>query len=95
MFVCRGDTDATNNQGEFVMSCSSNIVIHINQTMDQPNREKFKGLVRQLQGVVSAKIEGSRPHLLIVGYDLDETKPIDIVKSVRNKGVQAQLIAWL
>jgi len=77
------------------MNYSNNIVIHINQVMDQANREKFKGLVRRMQGVVSAKIEDSRPHFLIVAYNLDETKPIDVVQSVRKTGVQAQLVAWL
>lgn len=77
------------------MSYSNNVVIHINEAMDGLNREKFKDAVSQMHGVISARIEGSRPHLLIVGYDLDETKPVDVVQSVRKTGVEAQLIAWL
>ncbi len=77
------------------MSYSTNIVIHINEKMADEKHEKFIGAIRQIQGVVSANVEGRHPHLMIVGYNPQDTKPVDIVKQVRKTGVHAQLIAWL
>lgn len=77
------------------MSNSNNIVIHIDEALDSLNREKLSNNICQLDGVVSADVKGNRPHLMIVGYNPVETKPVDVVMGVRKTGVHAQLVAWL
>ncbi len=77
------------------MSNSNNIVIHIDETLDGSNREKLADNICQIAGVVSADAKGKQPHLMIVGYNPVETKPVDVIMSVRKSGVSAQLIAWL
>ncbi len=51
--------------------------------------------VLQLIGVISAEIQDSQPHLLIVGFNHSKTKALDILSGIRKSGSQAQLISWL
>ena len=77
------------------MTVSNNIVIHVNEKMDSQRREAFSKTVQQLTGVISVKIQDSRPHLLIVGFNHSKTKALDILSGIRTSGSQAQLISWL
>ncbi len=83
------------HSNEKTVNQSSNIVIHINESLDRENREVLTGKMCRFEGVVSADVKEKCPHLMIVGYDPEETKPIDVIMSVRDTGVHAQLIAWL
>lgn len=77
------------------MKHSTDIVIHINENMDRQNRVKFSDKVQKIVGVVSASLQDNRPHLMIVGYNPDETKAYEVISGVRKTGIHAQLVGWL
>ena len=77
------------------MKDSTNIVIHVNETMDSQRRERFSNNVRDIYGVVAADIKDSRPHLMIVAFSRGKTKAIEVISGIRKSGIEAQLISWL
>ncbi len=77
------------------MRSSTDIVIHINEKLDNDHRERFSSEVCQVSGVLSANLPDNRPHLMIVAYNPVETKSVDVLSGVRDKGVHAQLVGWL
>jgi len=77
------------------MRDSTDVVIHINEELDVNHRERFSSDVCQLNGVLSADLQDNRPHLMIVAYNPVETRSYDVLSSVRDQGVHAQLVGWL
>ncbi len=77
------------------MSYSSNIVIHINESLDSQHRLNLSNQVQKITGVESASLQDARPHLMIVGFNRSETKACDVLNGVRKAGMHAQLVAWL
>jgi len=77
------------------MKYSSDIVIHINEKLDNQNRNTLTNKVQKFTGVVTTSLQDSRPHLMIIGYNRSKTKALDILNGVKKTGVHAQLIAWL
>lgn len=77
------------------MKNSTDVVIHINEKLDSQRRTKFSDTVQQITGVVSASLQEARPHLMIVGYNSNETRAQNILNDVRKTGMQAQLVGWL
>lgn len=70
------------------------IVIHINEELDKQHRATFSNTVEKIDGVVSASLKGTCPHLMVVGYNPDQVKAYDVINGVRKTGIQAQLVAW-
>jgi len=77
------------------MKNSTDIVVHINENLDEENRQSLTQQTNDLDGVLSASLTDSRPHLMIVGFDPDKTKSMNVLSGVQNTGVHAQLIGWL
>lgn len=77
------------------MTNGTDVVIHINETLDSKNRERLSNNVCHIDGVISAGLKDKRPHLMIVSYNPVETKSIDVLAGVRNSGMHAQLVGWL
>lgn len=77
------------------MTNEADVVIHINEKLDTQHREKLSKNVCNLDGVISADLKDRQPHLMIVGYDPQETKSLNILTGVRNTGMHAQLVGWL
>ena len=77
------------------MKNSTDIVIHVDEEMDSQRRDKFSNTVQELHGVLSASIQDSRPHLMMVAYNPEKTKALEVVTGIRNTGLHAQLISWL
>jgi len=77
------------------MKTSTDIVIHINESLDSQNRVTLSDKVKKMVGVVSASLSDAKPHFMIVGYNPSETKAYDVVNNVRKTGMHAQLISWL
>ena len=77
------------------MKTSTDIVIHINENLDSNHRVSLSEKVQNITGVISASLQDARPHLMIVGYNPNKTKAYDVLSSVRNTGMHAQLVAWL
>jgi len=77
------------------MKDSTDVVVHINEDLDKENRKSLARKINELEGVVSAELAGKRPHLMIVGYDPEKTRSLEVLSGVKNTGLHAQLIGWL
>lgn len=77
------------------MKNSTDIVIHINETLDSKQREQFSKNVKGIQGVLSTDLKAKPRHLMIVKFNPSETKALDVLNSIKSDGVSAQLVAWL
>ena len=71
------------------------VVVHINEELNKAHRDILSQNVCKLEGVVSAKLPDQRPHLMIVGYNSENTKSLQVLDGVKNSGVHAQLVGWL
>lgn len=78
-----------------IMKDSTDVVVHINENLDQENRRALTKKISELEGVISADLAAKRPHLMIVGYDPEKTKSLEVLTGVNDAGVHAQLIGWL
>jgi len=77
------------------MNNSTDIVIHINESLDNQRREEFSADVGNIQGVISADLKEKRRHLMIVSFNPLKTKAVDVLENIRKNGTAAQLVAWL
>jgi hypothetical protein len=78
-----------------IMKHSTDVVVHINEDLDKAGQLSFTNKIHELDGVLSANLTKNRPHLMIVGYDSNRTKSLDVLSGVNNNGVHAQLVGWL
>lgn len=77
------------------MKDSIDVVIHINEELDADHREQFSADVCECEGVLSVDVKEERPHLMIVAYDPIEIGPLNVLSTIKNQGVHAQLVGWL
>lgn len=72
----------------------SDIVIHIDESLDD---NRIHDLERQLgseSGVLSACVHERRRHLMLVDFDPAQVRPSSILKSVRERGLHAEMIGF-
>ena len=71
---------------------TTDVLVHLDETLNQPALESVENDIRHSKGVVSAGHRSDKPHLLQVIYDSDTTRMADIVTDVRQHGLHAQAI---
>ena len=72
----------------------SDIVIHIGETLDD---QRIHGLERELgeeRGVYSACMHEKTRHLMVVDFDPVETRPSQLVRAVRERGLKAVMVGF-
>ena len=77
------------------MTHSTDIVIHINESLDNNGREKLTSTVCQFSGVLSVSLKERTPHLMIIGFNPLKTKSLEVLNNIKNTGMHAQLVSWL
>lgn len=70
------------------------IVIHIDEDLDDNRIHNLERALGDEQGVYSACVHERRRHLMVVDFDPDQVRPSNIVHSVRNKGLHAEMIGF-
>ena len=70
----------------------TDVVVHIDQTLERERRSEIEEQLRAIDGVVSVHNPDDRPHLAIVGYNPDRTSSAAILNRVTVQGVHAELI---
>jgi hypothetical protein len=71
---------------------SADILIHIDESLDD---ERIHDLERSLvaePGVLSACTHERARHLMLVDYDATQVMPSAIVRSVRGRGLHAEMV---
>ena len=68
------------------------VTIHINEAVDAVEREGIQDKLRGLDGVMAAASHETTPHLMIVEYNPDLIESHQILETVVDSGVNAELI---
>lgn len=71
---------------------TTDFIVHIDETLNQPALEALEDDIRHCSGVVSVGHRFDKPHLVQVIYDSDTTRVAEIVQDVRQRGLRAQAI---
>lgn len=77
------------------MMDSTGVVVHIDESLSRDNRDELLQKIEAIDGVLSADLQDQRPHLMIVDYNPDQTKSLDVLNGVQSSGVHAQLVGWV
>lgn len=68
----------------------SDVVIHVNQTLDAPARRDLENRMREVEGVIAPRFSDNRTHLMVIAYDADRARMLDLVEAVEDQGYNAQ-----
>jgi hypothetical protein len=71
---------------------NSDIVIHIDETLDDGRIHRLEKELGDEPGVLSACFHENTPHLMVVDFDADAVRPSEIVESVRSRGLRAEML---
>ncbi len=71
------------------------IVVHVDEFLDEQNRRRVEHAILQAAGIERARFNDERQHLLIIGYDPQQTNSKQILKLVKHHQLNAQLIGGL
>ncbi len=70
----------------------SDILIHINESLNQQQRSALEEAVRQIEGVVAPRFNPGKEHLLLVAFNPDVASTATLLTKVQSFGYNAQLI---
>ena len=71
------------------------IVVHVDELLDEQNRQRVEHAVKKATGVERASFNNERQHLLVIGYDPAQTNSSTILKLVKQQQLHAQLIGGI
>lgn len=71
----------------------TDIMIHINETLNEEARASLEDAMRKVEGVVSPRFNAGKEHLLMVAFDPDKTKALVLLERTRAAGYTAQLVS--
>lgn len=71
---------------------SSDIVIHIDETLSDENIHDLERQIAAERGVHAACVPEKTRHLMVIDYDPATLRPSAIVDSVRRWGLHAQMV---
>lgn len=57
----------------------SDMVMHIGNRLGTDTRRNVEQALGRLDGVINARFNDTRPHLMLVSYDIDRTSSFDIL----------------
>lgn len=70
----------------------SDILIHINESLNEQQRSALEEAVRQIEGVVAPRFNPGKEHLLLVAFNPDVASTAKLLTKVQSFGYNAQLI---
>lgn len=68
------------------------VTIHIDKDTDDAKRAEVEKALRGTDGVISVHMPKGEPHLIVVEYNPDVTKSMDLLKAVENVAGHGELI---
>ncbi len=68
------------------------VTIHIDKDTDNATRGKIEAALRGIDGVVSVHMPEEERHLIVVEYNPDTTKSMDLLNAVKPLAGHADLI---
>lgn len=70
----------------------SDVMIHINESLNEQARTALEDSMREVEGVVSPRFNAGKEHLRMVVFDLDKTRAAVLLHRARAAGYTAQLV---
>lgn len=70
----------------------SDILIHINESLNEQQRSALEEAVREIEGVVAPRFNPGKEHLLLVAFNPDVASTATLLTKVQSFGYNAQLI---
>lgn len=70
----------------------SDVVIHIDESLDDNDIHELERDMASVQGVYSACVNERARHLMLVDYDPADVRAIELLALVREHGVGAELV---
>ncbi len=70
----------------------SDIMIHIDQSLNTEARLAMEERMRQIEGVVAPRFNSGKEHLLLVAFNSDKASAAALLGAVRASGYSAQLV---
>lgn len=70
----------------------SDVMIHINESLDEEARTSLENALQKIEGVVSPRFNPGKEHLLMVAYDTEKTSTAVLLANARAAGYTAQLV---
>ena len=68
------------------------VTIHVDDPLDAQRRETAEAALRAKDGMVSVHFPDNRPHLITVEYNPDKLGSREILHTVTNLGLRAELV---
>jgi hypothetical protein len=70
----------------------SDVMIHINESLNVEARTSLEESMRQIEGVVAPRFSPGKEHLLVVAYNTKETSTAALLEKARAAGYTVQLV---
>lgn len=70
----------------------SDVMIHIDETLNQDQLSALENAMRKIDGVVSPRFNAGKEHLLMIVFDPDKTSSAVLLGKARAAGYTAQLV---
>jgi len=70
----------------------SDVMIHINESLDEEARSALENSLRKVEGVVTPRFNLGKEHLLVIAYDTGKTSTSALLEQTRAAGYTAQLV---
>lgn len=70
----------------------SDILIHIDESLDDTNIHKLEKQISFEPGIYSACVNEKARHLMLVDYDPETVRASDILSQVQQNGLHAELV---
>ena len=70
----------------------ADVTLHVDENMDKGTRAKLENDLRSQDGVVSVHLSEQTPHLIVVTYDPDHARSKDVLRTVLQDHLHAELI---
>jgi hypothetical protein len=70
----------------------SDIMIHINESLDEEARMSLENSMRNIEGVISPRFNSGKEHLLLIAFDPGKTNTKVLLENTRAAGYTAQLV---
>ncbi len=69
------------------------VTMHIDENTTHEDREVFRDVLLNMDGVMAAAYHDEKPHLMVIIYDPGLVKSIEFVNAAKLRGLHAELIA--
>ena len=73
----------------------TDIMLHIDEQLDDDSQLALESHMRDQQGVIGLGYHSDKPHLMIVEYNPEQTTHMNLLHSVTQQGLHAELIGFL